>query len=175
MSKIFGIGLPRTGTASLCETFVILGYKARHYPKYIDRAKIFEALVDSPICNEFETLDELYPDSKFILSVRDLDGWLASCKAASRKFMWKRLSPVGRCGPEVYRSHMNLFNTTKYDEAKFVEGYHRHYDRVIEYFEGRDDLLVYNLSDKDKMEKICAFLGKEIPDGGFPHRNKSRK
>jgi hypothetical protein len=175
MSKILGIGLPRTGTASLSDVFVMLGYRTRHYPKYVDRVRAYEALIDVPMCNEFEVLDKMYPGSKFILSVRDLDSWLVSCKFSSNRFRWHDLRPEGRCGPEVFKAHMEIFNTTAYDEDKFIEGYHRHYSRVIDYFKDRDDLLVYNLKDEDKLTRVCTFLGKETPDDGFPHKNKSKK
>jgi len=171
VSKVFGIGLPRTGTASLCEALVILGYHARHYPKYADRAKRFDALVDTPICNCFENLDKEYPGSKFILTMRNPLKWLKSCENASKRFKWHNLKPDGRCGPEVYQAHIDLFGTTAYDQNGFLEGYFKHTKRVLEYFMAREDWLIYEVS--EGWAPICEFLGKPIPKEPFPHRNKS--
>lgn len=172
MTKIFGIGLPRTGTASLCEALRILGYSVRHYPKYISRAANYDALVDTPICNCFEQLDEEYPGSKFILTTRSLESWLKSCKNASARFRWHNLRPDGRCGPEVYKSHMDLFGCTNYDETKFTDGYFKHADRVSKYF-GSRSYLVYEVA--DGWTPLCDFLEKPVPGEEFPHRNKSKE
>lgn len=175
MGKIFGIGLPRTGTASLCEALTILGYKTRHYPKYIKRVERFEALVDTPICNEFENLDRMYPGSLFIWTVRaDIDKWLDSVEAAAKRFKWHKLSSEGRCGPEVYKSHIELFGTTAFDKVKMINGYNRHAQRVLKYFEGRTDMLIYNLCSGVGWGPLCQFLGHEIPEEIFPHRNRKR-
>jgi len=171
MSKIFGIGLPRTGTASLSESLTILGYNTRHYPKYLDRANRFEALVDTPICNCYIELDEKYPDSKFILTVREVYGWLMSCEKAARRFRWASMKPNARCGSEVYQSHVDLFGSLAYDRDKFIDGYARHLTKVLSHFEGRDDLLVFDV--RSGWGPLCAFLGKTIPKEPFPHRNKS--
>lgn len=174
MSKIFGIGLPRTGTASLSESLDILGFNTRHYPKFVSRASKFDALVDTPICNYFEYLDEEYSGSKFILTIRDLKPWLKSCENASRRFRWHKLSPDGRCGEEVYKSHIDLFGTIGFDENKFIYGYFQHTLRVLEYFKNRkDDLLIYEVS--EGWEPLCKFLNKNVPGCSFPHRNKSKK
>jgi len=172
MSKIFGIGLPRTGTASLSEALTILGYKTRHYPKYIDRARQYDALVDSPVCNCYIELDQKYPNSKFILTTREINRWLSSCKKASKRFKWHSLNPDGRCGPEVYQSHMDLFGSVEYDRDRFIDGYGSHLKKVLNYFEGRDNLLIFEVS--DGWNRLCSFLDKEIPVQNFPHRNKSK-
>lgn len=173
MNKIFGIGLPRTGTASLSEALTILGYKTRHYPKYIKRVIKFEALVDTPICNEFEKLDKIYPGSLFVWTVRDnIEKWLDSMEAASKRFRWHKLSPKGRGGPEVYKSHMDIFNTTSFDKNKMIIGYNKHTERVLNYFKNRVDMLQYNLCSGAGWQPLCSFLGREIPQEIFPHRNK---
>jgi len=173
MSKVFGIGLPRTGTASLSEALTILGYNTRHYPKFVRRSENFDALVDTPICNCFEYLDEKYPNSKFIWTIRSPVAWLKSCESASKKFRWHKLSPNGRCGEEVYQSHMDLFNTIGFDKNKFLNGYFRHANRIMNYFRNKNNCLLYEVS--DGWEPLCGFLGKEFPECEFPHRNKSKR
>lgn len=172
MNKIFGIGLPRTGTASLSEALSVLGYKTRHYPKFISRVDKFEALVDTPICNEFETLDRLYPNSMFIWTIRDLDSWLKSIEFAAKRFKWNKLSPKGRCGPEVYKSHIDIFGITSFDKNKMAEGYFNHNKRVLEYFRCRKDILRINICNGEGWDLLCPFLRKNKPEQKFPNRNK---
>ena len=67
MSKVFGIGLSRTGTKSLAAALNLLGIRTRY------------AITETsavPFCPHF---DELYPGSKFILTIRDKQSWLNSC------------------------------------------------------------------------------------------------
>jgi len=173
MSKVFGIGLPRTGTASLSEALVILGHNTRHYPKYLSRVKNFDALVDTPIYNNYEKLDKEYPGSKFILTVREISGWLESCNNASKRFRWHNLKPDGRCGPEVYQSHIDLFGSVSYNRDKFIDGYCTHLKKVLGYFDGRCDLLVFDV--REGWYPLCQFLNKPIPNQDFPHRNARKK
>lgn len=173
MPKIFGIGLPRTGTSSLSESLQILGYKTKHYPKYINEVKKYDASVDTPICNCYGKLDQLYPGSKFILTTREIVGWLDSCRRASKRFRWHLLHPDARCGPEVYQSHIDLFGTTKFVRDKFIDGYAKHLKKVFNYFERKDNLLIFDV--REGWSPLCEFLGKSIPTIEFPHRNASRR
>lgn len=173
MSKIFGIGLPRTGTASLCEALIILGYNASHYPKYVERAEKFDALTDTPICNSYVELDNKYPGSKLILTTREINGWLISCEKAARKFRWGRLLlPDGKCGLEVYESHINLLGSTSYNCELFTEGFKKHNLNVMVYFRGRrQDLLIFDV--RQGWNPLCKFLDLPVPKVDFPNRNKS--
>jgi len=80
--KIFGVGLSRTGTISLTAALRVLGYSAHHYPpRPLVAAATHDALTDVPVIPHLRTLDCLYPDAKWILTVRDEEAWLASCAA----------------------------------------------------------------------------------------------
>ncbi len=99
--KVFGIGLSRTGGASLGAALVRLGLRTVHFPadpatrreiiRYLDQGAAgpleltvlgdLDAVSDTPICCVYEGLDEAYPDAKFILTVRDEASWLRSCEA----------------------------------------------------------------------------------------------
>ena len=52
----------------------------------------------------------------------------------------------------------------------FVEAHHQ---RVADYFEGRQDLLVLRIAAGDGWERLCPFLGEPVPDEPFPHRHRS--
>jgi hypothetical protein len=87
--KIFGIGLSRTGTKSLTLALNMIGFKVAHYPddeitlkelmagKYnFSLLKDFDGITDITVAPYYAQLDKLFPDSKFILTVRDKDSWL---------------------------------------------------------------------------------------------------
>lgn len=97
--KIFCIGLNKTGTTSLHKAFEILGYNSVHYSSkegniqniitnnYKDNALLLKGLEhydvildwnDESILDLYKVFDQQYPNSKFILNTRDLDGWINS-------------------------------------------------------------------------------------------------
>jgi len=82
--KIFGIGLPRTGTTSLHNALKSLGIKSKHFPfklytSFDDKLLgDYDLFVDSPIQLIYKLLDDKFPESKFILTTRSLDSWLES-------------------------------------------------------------------------------------------------
>ena len=89
--KIFGIGLSRTGTKSLTLALNMLGFKVAHYPddeitlkelmaeKYnFSILNDFDGITDITVAPFYAQLDNLFPDSKFILTIRDKESWLRS-------------------------------------------------------------------------------------------------
>ena len=51
-----------------------------------------------------------------------------------------------------------------------------HTVNVKKYFEERkDDLLILNVTEGDGWEKLCYFLGKEIPDEEFPIKYQKKE
>src|SRR5687768_11885921 len=95
-AKVFGIGLNKTGTRSVASATRILGYRTLHKGDEatsvsVDRAAAeglpllahigdqYDAYFDvRALVVRYRELDREYPGSKFILTTRDLDGWLAS-------------------------------------------------------------------------------------------------
>jgi hypothetical protein len=86
-NKVFNIGLPKTGTASLYEALNILGLKTLHNPReFREKSLRGEYQYDDPdwqaVCNLSEhyypQLDKAYAGSKFILTIRDVNSWLKS-------------------------------------------------------------------------------------------------
>jgi len=91
-TRVFGIGLQKTGTSSLHEAFKILGYDSFHWGEGESpviwhemqtacRSKMLErwyAACDLPIPLLYKRLDRAYPGSKFILTIRDEGDWLKS-------------------------------------------------------------------------------------------------
>jgi 3'-phosphoadenosine 5'-phosphosulfate (PAPS) 3'-phosphatase len=177
-SKIFGIGLSKTGTSSLAQALQILGIKtldnmgASRYAAGdltsidLDTVEAHEALTDTPIPSFYRELDARYPGSRFILTVRDREGWLKSCmKQFSPRFADSQSEPNRRLFEALY-------GTNVFDEVKFAAGYDRFVAGVREYFKDRpQDLLVLNVTAGEGWEKLCPFLGKPVPDAPFPKAN----
>ena len=176
--KIFGIGLSKTGTSSLARALEILGYRTKDYlgiSRYVlgdlssvDLAAVdaHDALTDTPIPSFFRELDARYPGSKFILTVRDREGWLASCEKQFTRRLAEKQSEAHR------RLFLDLYGTDVYEKQKFLDGYTRFLDGVKEYFADRsDDLLILDVTAGEGWERLCPFLGKQVPLVPFPKAN----
>ena len=165
MRKIFGIGLAKTGTKSLVEALRILQINAVHcLPREAGIVDEYEALADTPIATQFELLDQLFPGSRFICTVRDQQAWLESC----RKHF---IRPHQRAVDNIYR--LKMFNSLVFDQEIFEQVYAAHQERVRAYFRGREkDLLYFDLAGGEGWPKLCAFLERPVPEIPFPHRNQ---
>jgi 3'-phosphoadenosine 5'-phosphosulfate (PAPS) 3'-phosphatase len=176
--KIFGIGLSKTGTSSLAGALELLGYRTKDYPgaqTYVpsDLATLepglldaYDAFTDTPIPSLYKALDARYPGSKFILTIRDMDGWLKSCK---KQFTEKHAANLNAAHHQLF---MELYGCTTFDEARFREGYERFTRDVLEHFGDRpDDLLVLNVTAGEGWEKLCPFLDRPEPGVPFPKAN----
>jgi hypothetical protein len=171
-SKIFGIGLARTGTTTLNKALQILGYSAVDFPLGLRGIEEHDAATDVPVADCFEFLDRKYPGSKFIYTIRRRDCWLKSCQAH-----WARYIDAGReIRPEAAELTKRMYGTIDFDATLFVNAYDNHEKRVLNYFKYRPgDLLIMNIcSGESGWEPLCAFLKKEIPDTPFPRVNKTK-
>jgi len=183
---IFGIGLSKTGTTSLTEALKVLGYKTKHYIHSNDTLKRLhtgrfklpeldgvDALSGNPAPIYYPQFDEVYPGSKFILTVRELSEWLDSCRAhfgLVTRINKRKIKPLGALdGPVLYRTAQ--YGCVKYHKSRWAWVYQRHVDTACRYFEARsDDFLVFNIL--HGWQNLCRFLDKDIPKVAFPHANK---
>ena len=179
--KIFGIGLSKTGTTSLASALEVLGFKTRDYPGLttyaqgdlasIDPAVLEqnEALTDTPIPSFYRELDQRYPGAKFILTVREIDGWLLSCKKQFTAKLAEKQSDAHN------RLFMDLYGTAVFDEALFRSGYQRFVAGVLDHFKDRSQhLLVLDVAAGEGWGELCAFMGKPVPTIPFPKSNVTR-
>jgi len=186
-TRIFGIGMQKSATTSLHEAFKILGFDSLHWGQgeapliwqemnALRRSPTLEkwyALSDMPIPLLYRQLDEDYPGSKFILTVRDEVDWLASVKK-----LWSYDHNPTRKLWDVYpisnQLHTALYGTKDFDALIFLERYRRHNAEVREYFKDRpQDLLVMNMDRGGEWRALCAFLGKPVPKVAYPRANRS--
>ena len=190
MNKLFIIGLPRTGTTSISIAMLDYNFNVAH-TAYTKRAfELADVLSDSPCFSDYQQLDVLFPDSKFVYLDRALSDWIPSIQMLLKK-MHTNLEPkAGIFNPVLKRSFNEAFslyikplnqkgsaktlilNELAFDEDHLTSCYLTHKNQVLDYFSQRDDLLIINLSDKESLEKLLTFL--DIPhdkDVTFPHIN----
>lgn len=175
MSKIFGIGLSKTGTNSLTIALKKLGYDAVHARRQIHLHR-HEASTDIPVAARYKQLDAQYPGSKFIVTYREIDSWLESC---SNHFRTER-NVIGMRDPRVIFEYAfsrgAIYGVSRYDEDAFRAAYKRHHRGINEYFKDRpDDVLWLNIVGGEGWAELCAFLNKPVPNEEFPHRNQRSK
>jgi hypothetical protein len=186
-TRIFGIGMQKTGTTSLHHALTKLGYLSEHWQTAGWARQVWEemqagtsaaleryyAVSDLPMPILFRQLDQAYPGSKFILTLRDEGDWLRSArdhfsfgKNPERQF-WDEW-------PFTHKAHMLMYGRKTFDEGVFLERYRRHTAEVLEHFRGRpDDLLVLTLSSRDPWAHLCKFLSVPVPSGAYPMANVS--
>ena len=171
--KIFGIGLSKTATNSLCDALAILGYELIHYPpqNIFDVVERCDGCADLPTCALYKELDSRFPGRKFILTIRDRGRWLAS---AQKHFERRPGSTVSEWG-DLNRER--VYGSRNPTTADFLRTYDTYHQGVQKYFEGREqDLLVLNIADEDDdaviWKQLCDFMEKDVPENTpFPHGN----
>ena len=184
-STVFGIGLGRTGSVSLSRALEHLGIKTVHYPGdttkqelltgqcQLSMFKNYQGLVDG-IQPFYRHLDQCYPGSKFILTVREIEGLVRSRLRLKEflKALRPKMSPLHR----EYHAYVevSLFGAIDPDAPLIRAGIERHVADVTEYFRKRqEDLLVLDIPGGDGWSELCPFLSVKTPDVPFPRSNSS--
>lgn len=173
--KVFGIGFHKTGTTSLARALTLLGYRVTG-PNGVNDPKIAEnvydlayreaerhdAVQDNPWPLLYKELDQWFPGSKFVLTVRPTDEWIRS---QVRHF---------KTATTPMRTWIYGVGCPEGNEKIYTERYERHYRDVLTYFRDRpDDLLILDITAGEGWEKLCPFLDLPIPAQDFPSANKA--
>ena len=115
-----------------------------------------------------------YPGSRFILTVRDEDSWIRSLRV--HLFPRAKATQNDSLIPLQPFTRSSMFNGDLWfiDEhaADYLQRYRDFNRGVMDYFRGRDNLLVIDIQKGDGWEKLCAFLGCDIPSEPFPWKNR---
>lgn len=178
--KVFGIGAHKTGTSSLAEALNILGIRTNHWKHHneisddiknnnfkLRTLEYFDAVCDNPIPSIYKELDIAYPNSKFILTIRDEEKWIASLEEHTG-INYQDL-PDG-----LKYARFLFYGIWYYDRDIYLRRYREHNRDVQNYFRNRpDDLLIMNITIGNGWKELCNFLGvSEQPVQNFPHDNK---
>lgn len=202
--KIFCIGRNKTGTTSLEQALLELGYtfgdqkKAEllidpyakgDFKKIVKFCRTATAFQDVPFSWPYTWLFlyEAYPNAKFILTVRDEEDWYRSITSFhSNKFAdGKRIPTKEDLQRAKYRYKGWLWDTNRavwktpeddvYHKETFIDNYRRHNDNVLHFFKDKPNFIAVNISKDEDYMKLCEFLGKEPKGISFPHLNKTKK
>ena len=168
INKVFGIGLGRTATTSLYYLMKDFGFKAAHHPSSMIEIDDHFFSNDSSVSARFEELDQRYPNSKFIYTTRAVHRWVASF--IKRAKIPTRLEEIHSMPAQIKQwydeSDLNLYGYDQLGvatatEEKLIMAYHRHEERVKNYFRERpSDLLTLDLTDRSSrpLTTLIAFL-----------------
>jgi hypothetical protein len=181
-TRIFGIGMHKTGTTSLHHALQVLGYDSGHWPSAHWAKAIWEemqhgrsltveksyALCDLPITLLYEQLDKAYPGSKFILTTRKENRWLNSVRAHWDP-AYNPFREQWDTDPFTHKVHTLLYGRRKFDDKVMLARFRRHNAEVLEYFKNRpDDLLVMDMDAGAGWPQLCGFLKQSIPGVPYP-------
>lgn len=201
--KIFCIGRNKTGTTSLKKAFQDLGfivghqrtaerlirdYKVGNFEPIFQYCKSAQVFQDVPFSysKTFKHLDKAYPNSKFILSVRDSpEQWYNSVIKFHAKLFGNGKTPTAEQLKNsnyvwrgwIWESNRINFNSPEYNpynKESLIENYLNHNMEVLDYFKDRpNDLLVINLSEEGSYQKFIEFIDVKSSKKSFPWENKT--
>lgn len=200
--KVFCIGLNKTGTTSIGKFFELNGlevarqregeilleyYLRRDFNEIIkfcqnSSAKFFQ---DVPFSCPFtfQHLDNAFPNSKFILTIRNSSKvWYKSILKFHSQFYNQGERPTYESlknSNYVYKGwSWDLMNDvyfhgnikSLYDQSQMEKIYQNHLKEVLNYFRNKPNkLIVINLSKKEDCNRLYKFLGLEKGDITFPY------
>jgi GT2 family glycosyltransferase/glycosyltransferase involved in cell wall biosynthesis len=178
--RVFCIGLNKTGTSSFHAAMEILGLSSLHWggPEINGAVRAaldggrpllsgidpgFDAFSDIGLLStHFDLLDEQYPGSRFVLTVRPLDEWIDS----RRRHVERN---IARRDAGDYRGNFLVV-----DEALWREQWARQVGGARRYFEGRRDFLDADLTAGRGWGPLCDLLEVPEPTETFPWANRDR-
>ena len=185
LGKVFVLGLPRTGTTSICSTLLSLGYNVAHTAYTQTTFDNATALADTPIFNDYKALHAYYPHSQFIYLTRDAQKWIPSIKQLLLRMHHNVVREDGGFNPIIKRCYTEVFSPFTLDNISnddfLLTCYNKHKKAVTQYFEQQGCPVLYiDISKKGNYQKLLTFLNKEsIGDNtttlNFPLLNKGGK
>lgn len=186
-TRIFGVGMHKTGTTSLHHALVSLGIESAHWPSAHWARRVwmeitttgrslalekYYAACDLPISLLYRELDAAYPGSRFVLTIRDPAEWLESV----RRHWLPEFNPFRaqwESDPFTHKVHTLIYGRRKFCGDTFLARYHQHNEEVQEYFRNRpQDLLVLRVDENTSFRKLCDFLDKPVPLIPYPMANR---
>jgi len=204
-SKIFGIGLSRTGTTSLSAALEMLGFKSKHYPDFImDNSSLITRLKARFNGNVWPIFKNVTWGSRnrLVLKKDEIGAWDALSDTPVARF-FKDLDRYYPGSKFIYtirdmddwlkscktfffptrfdywlfsQLHFDLYGVNTFNRGRFMAGYEKHDQNIKSYFKKREkDLLIMNICGGEGWEKLCPFLKIDPPDKKFPHRFKSHE
>jgi hypothetical protein len=219
-NKIFCIGYNKTGTTSLELVLSALGYKCPvqeeqeirivkqlyegNFQPLIEFCHQYEAFQDMPFSQGvvYAQVDCLFPNSKFILTVRDPNKWFDSLTRFHLNGILKRqgVESLEHINEATFKNKtVYLYENYSYENAKRqiskvennrlmhdwsllynkdyrIKIYEERNKEIIKYFQNRlDSLLVIDFEQEKDISKILDFLNLPAKlNMQMPHLNRSK-
>ena len=161
----------------------------RNFKPIIDYCKTAEFFQDFPFSKPYThiVLDQAFPRSKFILTIRDNpEQWYNSVTKFHAKLWGKNgriptkedlqnATYIYKGRPwEMNRLQKNTPEDDPYNKELLIKAYQFHNQNIKDYFKNRpDDLLVINVAEKGAYRKLSEFLGQAVIREHFPWENKT--
>lgn len=189
-TKTFIIGFNKCGTTTLKKFFSDNGVRSVHWKRGDLALSIqkniaifsnplsgymsYEVYSDMEYINQkeypaieaykyYEVLYSWYPDAKFILNTRSVEGWIKS-----------RLKHGNGDYLKWYKHHYAL-NSSEEVERKWRIDFFKHHYKVLKFFNDKPDSLVVFDIEKDDPEKLCKFFHGvyDLDPDLYGHHNRS--
>ena len=175
-SKVFIIGLPRTGTTSVSVALLEQGLTVAHQAFTKQAFMLADAVSDAPCFSDYQQLDRLFPNAKFVYLDRPLDKWLPSMQMLLSRMLVHLDKDKGRFHPVMKRSFNHCFDIWQvddvFDDSHLTACYLRHQQQVLDYFTGRDDFIALDISVTGNFAALLQFIGLPKPNTTeFPQLN----
>jgi hypothetical protein len=192
-------GLPKTCTTTFMEVFRILGIKTHdNCPKCLpeemnlnnnivwncddnldnSNMKFYDGFHDPPYSLNYKSFYEKYPNSKFILSVRNPEKWFQSLKKYSKAEYYDYVA----FPKKLLKYLFGRDEVLEKDKDHFIKKYNEYNNKVIEFFKSKNkEILVINVAENNSVknwELVLKYL--EVDENlydklikqPFPHKNK---
>ncbi|KAJ7138270.1 P-loop containing nucleoside triphosphate hydrolase protein [Mycena epipterygia] len=141
----------------------------------------FRAVADVPGILFAEELVRAYPDAQVILTTRDPDRWWRSFRETllvmlggknTRLARWLDPQGYGRFVPFARRTLEILLGPLDGISETQAKRRYVHYYENIRRLVPPERRLEYEMG--EGWGRLCAFLGKDVPLGPFPHKNEAK-
>ncbi len=181
--KIFIVGLPRTGTTSLCLTLLNAGFTVAHTAYTQTCFERAQVIADTPVFNDYQLLDSYYPNSKFINLTRDLSLWLPSIQRLLLRMYNNVTRSDGGFNPYIKRCYQQTFSPFSlkniHNTEFLADCYYQHQQDLHDHFANRaEHLLSIDISTPNSFSQLMSFIELTAVDNSrcaFEHLNKAGK
>ena len=137
-------------------------------------------IADAPCFADYQELDALFPNSKFVYLNRALDAWLPSMQMLLTKMLPELAPKTGYLNPVLKRCMNNTFMPFSAAEPlsreHLTQCYLAHQKTVQNYFANRNDLLSIDISQTGSLKQLLDFIGIDAQNpGDFPRLNMGKQ
>ncbi len=200
--KVFCIGYNKTGTTSMAKAFSELGlvvgiqwvaerllrdWARRDFRRIFLYCYTAQAFQDTPFSLPFtfQALDQRFPGSKFILTLRDSAAWYKSQTRYDAALYGRGCIPTlddlraakYHYPGHPYEIHTLIYNIPAddpYNREILIGDYNAHNYAVQKYFRHRpEDLLTLDVAEPGAYDRLCQFLGKPPQGRKLPWENRT--